>query len=257
MMNIIKSEFYKLKKSKLFYICMLACALIPAIMVIAIQAGVQTRGAEGMSAIVEDISGAAFLAEILGLALLPTVLAVFVSIFVSGEFHNGTMKHYVSKGFNRVQIYLSKLAVSGAAVLAIYFVHAAISLALGTALWGFDPSGAAAVSGVVTMVLGEGLLLLAYSSIFVLVSMLLRSNGAAIAVTVCATSVLPAILMTFDFMLIDVISVSNFWISGNVSALAAIAPESGAVLRGVIVGLCYIAGGTTVGSILFRKQDIK
>ncbi|GHV55175.1 hypothetical protein AGMMS49579_17340 [Spirochaetia bacterium] len=256
-MNIIKSEFYKLKKSKLFYVCMLICAVIPAIMAIAIQLGVQTRGAEGMSAIVDDISGAAFLAETLGLALLPTVLAVFVSIFVSSEFHNGTMKNYVSKGFNRVKIYLSKLVVSGAAVLAIYAVHAAVSLALGTALWGFDPSGAAAVSGVATMLLGEGLLLLAYTSVFVLVSMWLRSNGASIAVAICAASVLPTILMTIDFILEDVISLSSFWISGNVSALASITPESGAVLQGLIVGFCYLTGGTVLGSLLFKKQDIK
>ena len=256
-MNIIKSEFYKLKKSKLFYICMLICAMIPAIMAIAIMAGVQTRGAEGMSAIVEDISGATFLAEIMGLALLPTVLAVFVSIFVSSEFHNGTMKNYVSKGFNRVRIYLSKLAVSGAAVLAMYAVHAAVSLALGTALWGFDPSGSAAVSGVVTMLLGEGLLLLAYTSVFVLVSMWLRSSGASVAVTICAASVLPTIFMAIDLMLLDVVSLSSFWISGNVSALASITPESGAVPQGLIVGFCYLIGGTVLGSLLFKKQDIK
>jgi ABC-2 type transport system permease protein len=182
---------------------------------------------------------------------------VFVSIFVSGEFHNGTMKHYVSKGFNRVQIYLSKLAVSGVAVLAIYLVNVAISLALGTALWGFDPSGAASISGVVTMVLGEGLLMLAYTSLFVLISMWLRSNGASIAVAICAASVLPTILMAVDFMLVDVISLSSLWISGNVSALASISPESGAVMQGVIVGLCYLIGGTALGSALFRKQDIK
>jgi ABC-2 type transport system permease protein len=257
MMNIIKSEFYKLQKSKLFYICMIICAAIPVIMAVAILAGVQTRGAEGMSAIVEDISGATFLAEILGLALLPTILAVFVSIFVSGEFHNGTMKNYVAKGFNRVQIYLSKLAVCGAAVLAIYVVHIAISCALGTALWGFDPSGTATISGVVTMLLGEGLQLLAYSSVFVLILMWLRSNGVSIAVNICAASVLPAILMVIDFMLIDVISLSSYWVSGNISALATLTPENGAVLHGIIVGLCYVLGGTAIGSILFKKRDIK
>ncbi|GHV27958.1 hypothetical protein FACS18948_6220 [Clostridia bacterium] len=256
-MNIIKSEFYKLKKSKLFYVCMLVCATIPAILAIAIQVGVQTRGAEGMTAILEDISGATFLAETLGLALLPSVMAVFVSLFVSSEFHSGTIKNYVSKGFNRVQIYLSKLLVSGVAVLAIYFVHIAISLTLGTALWGFDPSGTTAVSNVVTMILGEGLLLLAYTSLFVLASTWLRGIGASVAVTVCATSILPPILMAIDFMLIDVITLSNFWISGHVSALATVTPESGAVLQAVIVGLCYLVGGTVLGSVLFKKQDIK
>jgi ABC-2 type transport system permease protein len=251
--NIIKSEFYKLKKSKLFFICLLVCAVIPVIMAVAIQLGVQTRGAEGMTAIVEDINGATFLAETLGLALLPSIAAIFISIFVSGEFHNGTMKNYVSKGFNRIQIYLSKLAVSSAAVLIMYVVHIAVSLALGAVLWGFN----AIVSDVVTMVLGEGLLLLAYTSVFVLISMWLRSNGASIAITVGATSILPPILMAVDFMLIDVVSLSSFWISGPVSALATLTPENGAVLQAVIVGLCYLLGGTLLGSVLFRKQDIK
>jgi ABC-2 type transport system permease protein len=255
--SIVKSEFYKLKKSKPFYICLLASAVIPAIIAVAILLGVQTRGADGMKEIVEDISGAAFLAETLGLALLPTILAVFVSIFVSGEFHNGTMKNYVSKGFGRVQIYLSKFLACAAAALAIYFVHAAVSLALGTALWGFGPSGAAAVSGVAAMALGEGLLLLAYTSAFVFISMWLRSSGASIAATVCSTSVLPTVLMAVDFMLIDVISLSSFWISGPVSAIATTAPESGAMLQAVAVGLCYLFGSAAIGSALFKRQDIK
>lgn len=256
-MNIIKSEFYKLKNSKPFYICLLVCAALAVFLALAIQMGVVARGTENVAAIADSISAVALLEQILGLTFLPTLFAIFVSLFVSSEFHNGTMKNYVSKGINRVQIYLSKLAVCGVAVLAMYVVNVAISLIVGTMLWGFDPYGVATVSNVTTLLLGEGLLLLAYTSVFVLVSMWLRSIGASIAVNICAVSLFPTLLMAINYIIGDSISLSNYWISGNVSALATLTPESGAVLLGVIVGLCYLVGGTIAGSVLFKKIDIK
>ncbi|RCX12954.1 hypothetical protein DFR58_11910 [Anaerobacterium chartisolvens] len=257
MTNIIRSELYKLKNSKPFYICLFVCAAIAVFLALAIQMGVVARGTEDVAAIADSISAVSLLEQTLGLTFLPTLFGVFVSLFVSGEFYNGTMKNYVSKGVNRVQIYLSKIVVCGMAVLTMYVVNFAFSCITGTILWGFDPYGVATFSNLAAMLLGEGLLLLAYSSIFVFVSMWLRSIVASIAVNICAVSLFPTLLMAVNYVIGDNVTLSNYWISGNITALASLAPESGAVLQGIIVGLCYLLGGTIIGSILFKKQDIK
>jgi ABC-2 type transport system permease protein len=256
-MNIIKSEFYKLKKSRAFYICLLACVVLAVFSVVlagSIQAGILVRGAAETA---EPLTGVSLLEQTLGLDFLPTIIAVFVSIFVAGEFVNGAMKNYVSKGYSRVKIYLAKFLVCGTAVMAMYIVNTALACAIGSALWGFDPTGLATAGSIATMLLSEGLLLLAYTSVFVFLAMWLRSNGASIAVNICVVSLFSTILMLTSFITGDSVTLANYWISGNVSALASITPENGAVLQGVIVGFCYLIGGTVLGSLLFKKQDIK
>ncbi|MDR1159438.1 MAG: ABC transporter permease [Syntrophomonadaceae bacterium] len=252
-MSIIKSELYKLKIFRPFYICLSICAAIVALFGLSIQGGdvEYAEGGEG------GISAVLLIEQTLDLPFLPFIFAVFVSLFVCGEFHNGTIKNYVSKGFKRVGIYVSKLAVCGVAVLMMYGVYVALLGIMGTVLGGFDPQGVAAFSNTTAMILGEGLLMLAYAAVFILVSMCLRGVGASIAVNLCIESFLPIILRASSFIIGGDIMLENYWISTHITALAALTPESGAVLRGILVGLCYVAGGTLVGSILFKRQDIK
>jgi ABC-2 type transport system permease protein len=256
----MKSEFYKLKKSKTFYFCLIACVVLAIFSVVlagAIHAGILVRGAADEAETSEILSGVSLLEQTLGLDFLPTIIAVFVSIFVSGEFTNGAMKNYVSKGYNRVRIYLSKFFVCSFAVMVMYLVNIALACAIGSFIWGFDPTGLASARSIAAMVLSEGLLLLAYTSLFVLLSMWLRSNGASIAANICLVSLFSTILMLTTFITGDSFSLANYWISGNMSALATITPESGAMMQGIIVGLGYLTFGTVFGSALFKKQDIK
>jgi ABC-2 type transport system permease protein len=249
-MNVVKSEFYKLKYSKPFYICLFICIGLVAFFGISIQRG----DVEGAA----NADGAVSLLErTLDLPFLTIIFAVFVSLFVSAEFLNGTMKNYVSKGVNRVHIYLSKLVSCGTAVLTMYVAYVALSCIMGTILWGFDPHGIASFPNMAAMILGEGLLMLAYTSVFLLVSMWLRSSGASIAVNISIVSFLPIFLRAISFIFGGGIMLENYWISVNITALASLTQENDVVLQGVIVGLCYLASGTIVGSVLFKKIDIK
>jgi hypothetical protein len=107
------------------------------------------------------------------------------------------------------------------------------------------------------MILGEGLLMLAYSAVFVLVSMQTRNAAMSIAANICRVSFLPTILRASSFIFGGGIMLENYWISTHIAALASLTPESGAVLQGVIIGLCYLAVGTIAGSVLFKRQDIE
>ncbi len=124
-MNIIKSELYKLKKSKSFCICLSICVAFAAFMAYAIQLGVSRGDGEfvGMGH-----SGVEMIGHSLSINIHQIFLAMFISIFVSSEFHNGTMKNYISKGVNRVGMYLSKLAVCGVAALTMFAGYYCICL---------------------------------------------------------------------------------------------------------------------------------
>jgi ABC-2 type transport system permease protein len=252
MINIVRSEFYKLKISRPFYICLFVCAALVAFFGLSIQRGEVRAG--GID--VDNISAVSLIEQTLNLPFLPFLFAVFVSLFVCNEFHNGTMKNYVAKGVNRVHIYLSKLVTCGAAILTMYVVFTALLGIMGTMLWGFDPQRVAVFSNMTVMILGEGLLMLAYSAVFVLVSMWIRNAAMSIAANICIVSFLPIILRASSFIFGGGIMLENYWISTHIAALASLSPESDAVLQGIIVGLCYLAGGTIAGSVLFKKVDI-
>jgi ABC-type transport system involved in multi-copper enzyme maturation permease subunit len=253
MINIVKSEFYKLKISRPFYICLFTCAVLVAFFGLSIQRGEVRVG--GIDA--DSISAVSLIEQTLDLPFLPFLFAVFVSLFVCGEFHNGAIKNYVSKGVNRVHIYLLKLVVCSAAILTMYAAFTALLGIMGTMLWGFDPQGVVSFFNMAAMLLGEGLLMLAHSAVFLLVSMWIRNASISIAVNICIVSFLPTFLRSSSFIFGGGIMLENYWISTHITALASLTPESGAVLQGIIAGLCYLAGGTIVGSVLFKKIDIK
>lgn len=126
---MIKAELYKLKKSTPFWVCLLVCVFFAAIMPFALQQAVASGEAE-----VKDLSLSAVetVGYCLGSPTLSLVAAVFVSIFVSGEFHHGTMKNYISKGFRREHIFLSKFAACAIAVTAMFIAFVPTVLISGT-----------------------------------------------------------------------------------------------------------------------------
>jgi ABC-2 type transport system permease protein len=257
---IIKSELYKLKKSKLFFMCALVCAALAVFFVYSVQVSIRTRAGESREVIADMLSRVsviAMLEDFLPLPFIPAIFAVFVSLFVSGEFHHGTIKNYVSKGVNRVHLYLSKLAVSGLAVLMLFAAAIGAFCIMGAILFRFDSTGMATAANVTAMLLSESLLMLAYTSLFVFFSLWLRNSAAAVVANIAMVNFMNTALLMISYAIGGDVMLSDYWIAGNIASLATLFPESGTLSRGLIVGLCYLAGGTLLGSILFRNQDIK
>jgi ABC-2 type transport system permease protein len=203
------------------------------------------------------LGGAWFIGQSFSQGMLSLICAVFVSIFVAVEFNFGTMKNIVSKGFNRVQIYIAKFITSSVAALIMLFVFMAVGGIVGTILWGFDPNGTANVSNLITLFLTQALLIIAFTAVFVFVAMSLRSNGVSIAVNICAVVLFDVLLQAINFLIGNSITLSNYWIAGNISKLATLNPTGSDVTRGVIVAVVYSIAAILAGSTLFKKQDIK
>lgn len=254
-MNIIKSELYKLKKSKPFWVCLLVCVFMAVLLPFALLQGVNSGDPDfqGLS-----LSAVEVLCFSFGMPILTMIASIFTSIFVSGEFHNGTMKNYVSKGMNRGKLFLSKFGVSAFAVTLMAIVYIPANLIAGTVFLGFDPNGVFNIATFVFMILAVWLLMMAYTAVFTAVGMTLRSSGASIGVNICLVSIFPTLLSAIDFIFSSLgFSVSKWWIDANISAVATMTPESGAVLTGVIVGAIWLLIGIVGGTALFQREDIK
>ena len=143
MLNLLKSDFYKLKKSKSLWICIVLCVVFDVIMVSAIQmdfthelANPNMGNPEYVHALElsSNASGIWALSYFLPLGLNVLIVGVFIAVFVSSEFGFGTMKNTLSRGADRTKVFLSKVIVCSCASVVMLFMFMLAVLATGSFL---------------------------------------------------------------------------------------------------------------------------
>ena len=261
MRNILKSDFYKLKKSKAFWICSLLCIAIAVMMVVAMQAGLSRassmrdqREAAQFTALADNASGVFALEQFLPMGFNLIFIGVFVAIFVSSEFGSGTMKNTLSRGAERLKVFFSKFIVCSVAALIMLFLFIAALLAVGSILWGF---GTATFAGMLGLILLQSLMVIAFTALFVFISMTLRGTGGAIATNIICVTMMSTLLGAISMLFGDSISLGDYWLDWGVSQFAVLSPPSGDIIQGLLIAFGWGIVSLVVGTTLFKKIDVK
>ena len=179
MLDIIKSEFYKVRKSKVTLVtalCLLGIAgLNIAVMLYAqIKGGVWLEvmeGTQGFEVYFGFASGTFYL----------VFIALFVGGMISNEYTNRTVRQVVSRGTSRVQIALGQYIVLSTALTIMTVIPAALSGAVATIFWEF---GSISAGRFLLTLAGQVLLIWSYSAITMLIAHLTRSGGLSIGINV-------------------------------------------------------------------------
>ena len=204
MKSLIRSDFYKLRKAKSFWVCMILAVALAVFSVLIMDFSVKLmdkvpqQAAQEEAALEEsglnistdgipmssaDLNASNML--LMQFAGTTTILiSIFVSLFVGGEFSHGTIKNLASKNHTRTQIYLSKIIVSVIAAIVMTLLYAVVATGLGTALWGFGKVDSSFVANACKGIGIEFLLVSAFTAVFVMFSMLIRQSGGAIAASI-------------------------------------------------------------------------
>lgn len=268
MRNLLKSDFYKALKSKALYICAGLCVALGVLMIVGMNAAIgRAGGAAGpggpgggqFAGMAENASGLWAVAQTLSMGFVAVFAGVFVALFISSEFHYGTMKNTLSKGADRVKVFLSKFIVAACASLAILALFMLVTFGLGSALWGV---GTAEAGGFIGMILTQMLLMVAYAAFFTFISMTIRSMGGSLATNIVsvtlASTLLSALNMLFNITINGTaLDFGDYWLGGAVSNLSTIAPTTSAIVTGIIVAVAWGAAAMTGGILHFRKADVK
>lgn len=266
MLNILKSDFYKLKKSKAFWICTLLCIAFAVLMVTALQVGINRTLATpnpydpeytSMLEMSKQTSGIWALQYFLPMGFNIVFVGVFVAIFVSSEFGFGTMKNTLSRGAERIKVFFSKFVVCSCAALVMLCAFIIAMLTAGSIFWGFDPNGIVTFSGMLGMIALQSMLIIAFTALFVFISMTMRSGGGAIATNIICVTMASTLLGAISMLFGGSINLSDYWLSWGVSKLATLAPASGDVIQGVLIALGWGIVSLVVGTTLFKKIDVK
>ena len=261
MINLLKSDFYKLLTRKSFYICGAISAFLGILGVIMMNSDIKSLGAEidpklfGLSGISAMISGVSDV----------TLLSViFLSMFIASEFSFGTIKNIASRGVGRVNIYLSKLIMGIFTVVTYTITSGLVGFIAGTIMWGPGEFNQEVVLNILRMV---GLFLLAeisLQSVFMMVSFIVRNTGGAIALNLAIIILASSLILVFidygcsAWLNISDFKSANYWVGTYVqNHFLSLDIENDVIIRGVIVSLVYFVLSTAVGIFTFQKRDIK
>lgn len=175
MKDIIKSEFYKVRKSvvtKVTALCMLAIAgvQILAFVYAKLSGGIWEeifQGTRGCDTYAYFCTGSFFL----------VFVAMFIGGMITNEFAHGTVRQMVSRGVPKVKIALGQYFALSANMTVIALVPAALLMAVATACWGF---GSVSVPRFLLIVFGQLAVIWSYTGISMLIAHITRSGGLAI-----------------------------------------------------------------------------
>lgn len=262
MINLLRSDFYRLFRSKAFYICVVIWTFLFAIgAFLAKWLNDIVAKSQNIDTVPELSfhSGIAYGLTVFNDSNMSLFMAIYIAIFVTAEFTHGTMKNSVSKGFSKIQIYLSKFITMSGAVYLTMLILFLSGLITGTIVSGnfLDTSEDFAIKAI-GMIGMELLLYAAFTSVFVMIAMIIRNNGGTIAVNIIGMLFAPFIYQLIDVFFSPAKSFSQYSLQNNIIfAHYNIEKTSGDILTTILVGVVFLVVSMTIGLFTFKNTDIK
>lgn len=279
MINLMRSEFYKLWRSRAFQICCLVVIAGTLLNLLTyfftyqlINENPDMLAAQGLDSFLsnvpelaaleglyENLSGIGLLPFSLGGSTMQIILAIFSSIFIVGEFSSGTIKLNIARGYSRAQLYFSKYFII-LVTAACYILLAVLTNFIGGCLlWevGSIPDDFAVK---LLSYLGTNLLLHAALAAFLtFVSFTFPSIGLSIAINVGVLSFyglllsLAKLILPQDFPY----TITHISLMNQISLLSDYTPGQDLIVNLTVVSICYFLAFLGGGIYLFHKRDVK
>lgn len=260
MLNVWKSDIYRISRFKLFYIALATSGTIAFMLMLIIsmdiRLGISIIGNLTLFKDMEDI----FLVGLNYQKGLGVIISILISIFIGQEYQWKTWKHKLIAGNTRIQIYLSKSALSFLLSICIFLVYEMI-VGLFALIHG---QLNVFLSLEYLEMLGCGILLYGtLGMIICLFSMIIKNNTVSIIVSLCyvllGETIISAIKVVCNFS--DVATdISTWLIQHSLSGITAMVYEYQSSTNIMTHIFLNTAGLITlimvVGLSLFRKYDL-
>lgn len=192
-------------------------------------------------------------------------MAIIIGIFIGGEFSTGITRSMVARGTDRVQLYFSKL-ISVWILTVVYTAFAFIFCGILAAIIGYGYKFTGHEFALILRAYAlQTLALMSISSIFVFLSFLVRSQGAAIGVSI-AVYILVNMLLSVIVAIASMIGEDAAWVveaakyipSQQLEAATSYgAYEIGDLMRLIFVPIGYIVVSSGIGVLTTVKRDVK
>jgi ABC-2 type transport system permease protein len=251
LLNLLRADFYKLRRSKSFIICLGLTVLFVAYIIIDFGSSAHIKEQLSPSTfhwIYMLFQEKAFLPY-----FLPVFQAIFITMLITNEYSTGTIKDSVSLGFDRTKTYTSKLiAVSVGSIL---MMLVAIFTTAITSIFVFGIYGSFLMYDLqllVRMFLIQVLLYTAYGSVFLMIAFLIKNIGGTMAFSIFFSLILGSLgSVVGNSYLGRILLLMNF------PPTAVPNPQAVDIRIAIAVALAYLILCFGIGGFTFKKQDIK
>lgn len=275
MFQLIRSEFYKLSKSRVYLVCCLLSVLLSLIgvgtfkLLETMMQGMSPDMMEGFFSAGSnnsmDMVNGAFQEGLTGLSMVvqsftqnsvEILMAVFASVFLCSEFSSNTIRHTVSRGFSRGKIYFVKMLTvfwGSFVLLAIFVLFNGI---FGTLFWRLGDFNAGMTKDFLVFFGMQLLLHFALASLFGMFAILLRSHAGVISVNLCLILFVPLLVYLVNLLLKDSNAITDYWILQSIVNASQLSPGNDLLVKNVFVGGGYLVISYLIGSLNFQTRDI-
>ncbi len=253
MKKLLKFEFYKLLRSKTFYI-------MGAIMLVLSTLGLMLNFLIYEELLMEEClpSSLDFMITALSDASLSTLVGIFIVIFVCDDYNQKTIKNIHARGFSRNQVFFSKLLVCLCGVFVLYFINLVFNFLGGAILFDFQ----FLTLDCLLPLLGQLFYCVAYTSLSFMFAMLFRSIGAGIALCIVTPTVLSILLALVDMgiswsMDFETISTyaTDFWLDSFLGSVTSVATSHTRLWTCIGLSTAYALLFLLFGWLAQRKKD--
>lgn len=277
MINLLRGEFYKLRKSKCVYIC--GIVMIVFVLFLygtlyladRIQQGEMENGSYGffVSEELEGKDGQEPLSVWDTVGILDVeqqmfsnfawiILTVFSSVFVIGEYGNGTVKNMVGKGYERWKIFLAKYIATTVTAILMLLIMAGATLILGTIFRGTDGLNREFYQNLCSYTGIQILFGAVLIGIVIAVSEVCRNLGAGIAISIGIISFSSLITAGLDLVFHKWnFKPSDYWITDLIVNCPVTDIDKNFLIRAVITSVVWIVLIFGMGVLHFGKADVK
>lgn len=260
MIDLLHLEFRRLFRAKAFYVCLLislAMILISAattkvlLSMIKVEEFEEGFGDVMTTALVAPTSFS--MLKTMASSSITTILAIFLSLFVTEDYTNDTIKNIYAKGNSRDSIYFSKYISALAAGLIMTVVCGVFSFATGKILFGeIGTMG----TNYIPSLFAELLILIAYITIYFAIAISIKKTGASIAISIIGPIVLNLLLSLGNAAIkSEEFNLTEYWLDGRLSILQQTNVTGKEVLIGFIVGALFLLAAGAVGFVVNRSSE--
>lgn len=257
MSNILRSDLYRLGKSKLFYGIALVTGIIALLLIMIIRQDVRF----GIS-VFGDLTAFKTVEDVIKIGVkyqkgLGILVAVLISVFIGQEYQWKTWQHKWVINKSRISIYISKAMLSSVVSIAVFLIFEMVALLCSGQIREMMTGEYAAI------IICSVFIYAALGTVICLFSMLIKSNTTSIIV--CLGYVL------FSETLVSIIkNVSSFsmatsrfveWavqhsIYGMSSIVSGVSDLTGFIATILINSVAIMLLSTVIGLLLFRKYEL-
>lgn len=250
MWNMMRSEWYKVLKSRVTWVTLFVFLGMAAIQIVA-AVYAKCKGGDWEMILRRD-----------GLSVFSTYPSgtfyfLFVALFVGGvvtsEFTTGTVKQVVSRGVSRAQVVVGQYGALCLAMTVITWIPAMLLMSVYSLAWGF---GSVSVARFLLLILGQLVVIWSYVAISMLIGHVTRSGGLSVGINLMIL-LLGTMAASIASMLLEWDWVREYWLTSLQGKALSLEYGVGVQCKCVLI-LLALGAACVGGSVLvFQNRDVQ